>query len=407
MTDARTKSERLVSLDQFRGYTVAGMFLVNYFGGYTVCPQVLKHSNDYCSFADTIMPQFFFAVGFALRLTFGRRMQTQGSAAAYWRMVRRLLGLMLVSLIVYKVEAPTFNWQQLKELGVWNTIRDPLKHDWFQTLMHIAVTTLWILPVIHCKTLTRMLWMCFSGGLHVALSYWFNFVWVNSPPTAIDGGPLGFLTWCIPALVGSFACDAFVNWQASGNTAGVKLASMSMIGGLLMLLGYGFSCGTRLYDVPADVVELSKANKLALDPVWPIKSRFDSKIESAALADWFAEPPFVSPPNHERRKWNYWMMSQRAGTLSYLTFATGFSLVVYLAFFVICDLWKLQLPFFRTLGTNALLGYVLHDMVGSAVQPFAPKDSPAWYAYGSLGLFFLITWVILRSFEKQGLFPRV
>lgn len=63
------------------------------------------------------MPQFFFAVGFALRLTFGRRMQTQGSAAAYWRMVRRLLGLMLVSLIVYKVEAPTFNWQQLKSLA--------------------------------------------------------------------------------------------------------------------------------------------------------------------------------------------------------------------------------------------------------------------------------------------------
>lgn len=26
MTDARTKSERLVSLDQFRGYTVAGTF---------------------------------------------------------------------------------------------------------------------------------------------------------------------------------------------------------------------------------------------------------------------------------------------------------------------------------------------------------------------------------------------
>ncbi len=84
---------RIVSLDQFRGYTVLGMMLVNYFGGYAVCPQILKHTHDYCSYADTIMPHFLFAVGFAMRLTFGRRMQTMGSSAAYLRMITRLLGL--------------------------------------------------------------------------------------------------------------------------------------------------------------------------------------------------------------------------------------------------------------------------------------------------------------------------
>lgn len=57
--------QRLVSLDQFRGYTVIGMILVNYVGGFAVVPEVLKHHNDYCSYADTIMPQFLFAVGFA------------------------------------------------------------------------------------------------------------------------------------------------------------------------------------------------------------------------------------------------------------------------------------------------------------------------------------------------------
>ena len=38
----------------------------------TVVPAILKHHNTYCSYADTIMPQFFFAVGFAYRLTFLR-----------------------------------------------------------------------------------------------------------------------------------------------------------------------------------------------------------------------------------------------------------------------------------------------------------------------------------------------
>ena len=67
-------SGRIVSLDQFRGYTVAGMLLVNFLGGYAAVPAVLKHHNTYCSYADTIMPQFFFAVGFAFRLTFLRRL---------------------------------------------------------------------------------------------------------------------------------------------------------------------------------------------------------------------------------------------------------------------------------------------------------------------------------------------
>jgi len=381
-------ASRLVSLDQFRGYTVAGMFLVNYFAHFAVCPQVLRHTHDYCSYADTIMPHFLFAVGFALRLSFGRRMQTQGSVSAYWRMFRRMLGLILVSLIVYQVGARAQTWEQLKEMGVWNAIKEPLKREWFQTLMHIAVTTLWILPVIHGRVSTRVYWLLFSAGAHVILSYWFNFTWVNSPPNGIDGGPLGFLTWSIPALVGSFACDAFVNWNQPGTSVFQRIASMTAISLLLIK------------------VEMYRSVKLARDPVWPMEVRVRGKLDNATFADLLAEPPFVKPPSHVERKWNYWMMSQRAGTLSYLVFSAGLSLLIYIVFFIVCDLGGLQIPFFRTLGTNALLGYVLHGMVSDAVQRFAPKDAPDWYAYGSLVLFFGINWLILRSFEKQGIFPR-
>ena len=84
-------SRRLVSLDQFRGYTVLGMVLVNFVGSFEAIPAVLKHHNNYCSYADTIMPQFLFAVGFAFRLTFERRVQREGVGAAYGRMIQRLL----------------------------------------------------------------------------------------------------------------------------------------------------------------------------------------------------------------------------------------------------------------------------------------------------------------------------
>jgi len=409
-----TKAERLASLDQFRGYTVVGMLLVNYFGGYAVCPQVLKHTHDYCSYADTIMPQFLFAVGFALRLTFGRRMQTQGSAAAYARMIRRLLGLVLVSLVVYTVGQRAPNWEQLKQMGIMQALHEPLKRGWFQTLMHIAVTSLWILPVVHSKPSVRILWMLGSAIAHGWLSYWFNYVWVNTAPNGIDGGPLGFLTWTIPAIIGTLACDVFV--QPRNQIRWLTLVMVFVASSLVMGLGYAISCGTRMYDVPAESVATFHQGKFADDPVWPTRERLNAQYAKADISHWLAEPPFVKPPKAESspnepapkelRQWNYWMMSQRGGTLSYLVFSAGFSLLVYLAFFIACDLCGLQLAFFKTFGTNALVAYVLHGMVSSAVQPFFPKDSPAWYALTGLALFFCVTWVFVRHLEKQGVYLR-
>jgi predicted acyltransferase len=404
---AKPSTERLISLDQFRGYTVVGMLLVNYFGGYKACAQVLKHTHDYCSYADTIMPQFLFAVGFALRLTFGRRMQTQGSSAAYARMIRRLLGLVLVSIVVYNVSPRATSWDQLREMSFWQVIGEPLKRQWFQTLMHIAVTSLWLLPVVHRPAKVRIVWMLGSAIAHVLLSYWFNFTWANTAPNAIDGGPLGFLTWCIPAIVGTLACDYFVQPRDLQKSKSYNIAPVIGAAFGLMLFGYVMSCPTRLYDVPeSQQAELVKV-KLADDPVFPTFERIQSKLSSTAFTGLFAEPPFVKPPDETIRKWNYWMMSQRAGTLTYLTFSAGFSLLVFVLFYVVCDVYKLQLPLFRTFGTNALVAYILHSMVSQAVQPFFPKDSPWWFAYTGLGVFFLITWLFVKQLEKQGAYLRV
>src|SRR3954453_17930815 len=105
MTKTQLQRSRIASLDQFRGYTMAGMFLVNYLGSFAVTPAVLRHHNSYCSYADTIMPQFLFAVGFAFRLTFGRRARTKGLAAAYRRVGRRLGGLVLLAVVLYTLGA--------------------------------------------------------------------------------------------------------------------------------------------------------------------------------------------------------------------------------------------------------------------------------------------------------------
>ena len=129
MSTAPAPKARLVSLDQFRGYTVVGMVFVNFVGAYVAMPLILKHHNTYCSYADTIMPQFFFAVGFAFRLTFGRRASSDGLFAAYWHVVKRLLGLALIAIIIEHINPRAANWQSFVEMGPWEIFRDPITRD--------------------------------------------------------------------------------------------------------------------------------------------------------------------------------------------------------------------------------------------------------------------------------------
>jgi hypothetical protein len=221
-----------------------------------------------------------------------------------------------------------------------------------------------------------------------------------------------------------------------------------------------------MYDVPETQRESLAGQKLADHPVLPPLDQVQAHFRKP-LPELLAEPPFVHPPwgpaenvpdpavvappvdeaaitaaapNPEEaakqiaeakkhrddelarlerlkksdkgngpyfRKWNYWMMSQRGGNLSYPLFAAGFSLLVYVLFYIACDMWGWRLAFFQTFGTNALLAYILHGMVGSAVKAFVPGDAPGWYVTASVILFFAINWVILRYFEKQNIYLRV
>src|SRR5262249_5782201 len=112
------------------------------------------------------------------------------------------------------------------------------------------------------------------------------------------------------------------------------------------------------------------------------------------------DSPFVRPHGPV----NVWTISQRAGSVSYLVFATGFSLVLYVVFIVVCDGWGVSLGVFRTLGTNALAAYVIHDLVAHLVKPWVPNDSPEWFALTGFAVFFGISYLFTRYLEKNGIF---
>ena len=134
-----SSAPRLASLDQFRGYTVAAMFLVNFLGGYAATPAILRHHHTWCSFADTVMPQFLFAVGMALRLVMLREEAMHGRAVAMRRGMKRGLALMLLGFLWYLPGVAFKSWESLTAAPPGELFRNLFLTEVFQALTHIGL----------------------------------------------------------------------------------------------------------------------------------------------------------------------------------------------------------------------------------------------------------------------------
>lgn len=368
VTDGKTTSgERIVSLDQFRGYTVAGMFLVNFIGRFkeSVHP-ILLHHNTYCSYADVVMPQFLFAVGFALRLVMVRMVERSGVRAAMGRGVRRSLGLILFGMVFYTLDGNYKTWASLQELGIKGFFTESFFREPFQALTHIGVTSLWVLPVIALRLRWVVIFAVLSGLLHVWLShsFWYEMVY-RGDSKGIDGGMLGFLTWTVCVASGAAAYE----FRKKG--ARESLRPLFVWAGILMGGGYAISC-------------IGVGGPLAPLPFWP------AGVDAAGN-------PIV----------DMWTMSQRAGSLSYLTFASGFSFLTLALFVIVSDLKNFRFGLFTDLGQNAFAAYVIHLLVMTAWGEFGPRDAPLWYAISYTVSGCVLAWLTTRWCNQRGLFFRL
>src|SRR5215831_4857888 len=71
---------RLVSLDVFRGATIAAMILVNNPGNWNAIYAPLEHAEwNGCTPTDLVFPFFLFIVGISITFAFARRVEQGGS----------------------------------------------------------------------------------------------------------------------------------------------------------------------------------------------------------------------------------------------------------------------------------------------------------------------------------------
>src|ERR1041384_3845046 len=103
-------TDRLVSLDVFRGITIAGMVLVNNPGSWSTIYWPLAHAEWHgWTPTDLIFPFFLFIVGVAIPLAFSRRIEAGGSKRnIYLKIIRRTL--IIFALVTFLAGFPYFNF---------------------------------------------------------------------------------------------------------------------------------------------------------------------------------------------------------------------------------------------------------------------------------------------------------
>lgn len=357
--------KRVAALDQFRGYIMAGMFLVNFIGNYAAVHIVFKHNNTFCSYADTIMPGFFFAVGYAFRLTWLARVREGDPKAARRHAIHRNLKLMLIGVLIYNAGNFPDIPKQIEIGLLLPFIINAILCDSFQALVHIAVTSLWVLPVIGRGPRARWGFLAFTSLLHIASLHFFYYRWAHG--YAIDGGPLGFVGWAIPTVLGTLVCDAV---RANPEPA-AQFKRLGVWAAAFMLGGYAISC-LNLLDAPGGLGLIA--------------------------------PPFF-PSSHPA---DMWTMDQQVASPSYMLFGGGLCIATYLLFVLVSDVWGFQVGIFRTLGKNPLFGYVIHSVIAAVVASLLLKgDSPLYQILLAFGLYFAIIWATLRFMEYKNWYWRL
>jgi predicted acyltransferase len=154
-----TTSDRLVSLDVFRGITIAGMVLVNNPGTWSNIYWPLEHAEWHgWTPTDLVFPFFVFIVGVAIPLAFGRRTESGGSNRdLYLKIIRRTL--IIFALGMFLNGFPYFHLSTIRIPGVLQRLAVCYLFAsliFLKTKVRTQIIVTLALLVIYCLLMTRL-----------------------------------------------------------------------------------------------------------------------------------------------------------------------------------------------------------------------------------------------------------
>ncbi len=240
-----SKSQRLISLDVFRGITIAGMILVNNPGTWGDIYPALRHAEwNGCTPTDLIFPFFLFIVGVAITFSLGKRKERgDDQTKLIFQIFRRSALLFLLGLIL--AGFPYFNLSTIRIPGVLQRI----------AVVYFISSFIFLKSSLRTQGILAGAFLLIYWGLMslipvpghgpanleptTNLAAWFDNLLLSGHMWSAKKvwDPEGILS-TIPAISTGLTGVLTGHWLKSGKDKITKTVWMLIAGNLLMVLGY-------------------------------------------------------------------------------------------------------------------------------------------------------------------------
>ena len=317
-THTSPATNRLFSLDVFRGATIAAMILVNNPGNdFAYAPLNHAQWNGWTP-TDLIFPFFLFIVGVSLTLSFRSRMgKGESRRELLIHSVRRSAIIFLIGLFLNGF--PYFHLATWRLAGV---------------LQRIAIAYL-AAAIIALYTKTRGIALWIAGLL---IGYWVAMRFIAVPGLGIPGSDMPLL-----------APDGNLSWYIDK----------------LYLPGAMYEKTRDPEGILSTLPAVSTALVGVLTGEW-LRRAVDPKKKVAGLLA-FGVAGVVAG-----QLWNLWFpINKKLWTSSFVLFTAGCALVALAACYWVCDVMQRRRAWtkpFIVFGTNAIAAYALADLVSSLLS---------------------------------------
>ncbi len=253
-----TGQNRLLSLDVFRGMTIAGMVLVNNPGTWSQIYSPLKHAEWHgATPTDLVFPFFLFIVGIAITLALGKRVESGGiNLDIYTKIFRR--ALIIFALGLFLTVFPFYNfttgeWLDISTVRIMGVLQRIaicylvaslifIRTNWRQqafiavTLLLIYWALMTLINVPGCETTTFNDKACNLAAYLDRIILTENHIWRQAKVYDPEG-----LLSTLPAIATTLAGVLCGHWLRAKKGDYERVAAMFFFGVVLAAFGWAWS----------------------------------------------------------------------------------------------------------------------------------------------------------------------
>jgi predicted acyltransferase len=317
------QNSRKLSIDQFRGFAIFTMIMVNYLNHFQVIPETFKHPHYGMTFANTIAPFFLIAVGMGYRISMVNMVAKSGKKTAFIHSIKRYLILIFIGIVLYGPDFRVDIWDALVDIGFAGLLALPF--------------------ILQSKTVRAIAAFSFLILYQLLFVYAGYGQWTMA--RSIDGGPLGPLSWVSILLFGTILYD----FLKESNSKEFILKTL-IWGSVLTLLGYLLS---------------------------------------------LLQPQEV------------WQFSQRSMSMAYPILSSGIGFLTFLLFYVVNDLYKIELPHLTILGINPLLIYIVQNILIDLHGNVLPSSAPLWQALSGFVIVYTLCYLVAHYLWRNKMVVKI